>query len=56
MILVDLDNMEAASTAFVLLRLIRKKVIAGIQGSIPHVLMKLCRKQILIILAPFLIS
>lgn len=33
--------MEAASTAFVLLGLIRKKVVAGVQGSIPHVLMKL---------------
>ncbi len=41
LILVDLDNMEAASTAFVLLGLIRKKVMAGVQGSIPHVLMKL---------------
>lgn len=44
LILVDLDNMEAASTAFVLLGLIRKKVMAGVQGSVPHVLMKLSKE------------
>ena len=41
LILVDLDNMEASASAFVLLGLIQKKVIAGVQGSVPHVLMKL---------------
>ncbi|CAE7337311.1 RPS6 [Symbiodinium natans] len=38
-ILVDLDNMEAAATAFVLLGLVRKKVMAS-GGAVPHVLMK----------------
>ena len=36
----DLDNMEAAATAFVLLGLIRKKVMTGVAGSVPTVLMK----------------
>ena len=41
LILVDLDNMEAASTAFVLLGLIQKKVMAGINASVPQVLQSL---------------